>query len=208
MSIWKEVQKNGNEVRIDGTPFAVGQRVPMGLGSIELRYTQETGFHVVRFSQSGYIKYSLRLSRDGERYRLGPEYGHRIITPSEETDPIKRILREMDIPVSRLERTSEPTLKVDERWYDNRHCPIGLNTNQWIHDGHETDVSSEIREQSHGYFSGGGYDIFTIEGASYAIRIDSGRYMMNGCDWSRPGKIVVWPHCDANTLANALALIV
>ncbi len=207
MAKWIEVQKSGTVVKMaDGTPLAVGQQVSMGLGSIELRNTERVGLHIVRLSGSGHFKYSLKLSRDGN-YRLGPDRGHRVVTPSEETDPIKRILREMDIPVSNLIRATEPTLEVGERWYDNDHCPNGRPTKRWITDGRKTEVNSETREQPHGYFGGGGYDNSVIEGASYAVCVDSGRYM-NGCDWTRPGRIVVWMHCDQAKLANVLAPIV
>lgn len=206
MAKWTEIQKQGVEVRfVDGTPFAVGQQVSMGLGSIELRNTQKAGLHVVRLSGSGHFKYSLKLSRDGN-YRLGPDRGHRVVTPSEEADPIKRTLREMEIPVSNLVRATEPSLQIGERWYDNGHCPNGRPTNRWITDGRKTEVNSETREQPHGYFGGGGYNNSVIEGASYAVCVDSGRYM-NGCGWTRPGQIVVWSHCTPTALASALASI-
>ncbi len=121
-------------------------------------------------------------------------------------DPIKRILREMEIPVGSLQQATTPTLQIGERWYDNGHCPVGRDTHRWVHDGRETVVRSETTEQPHGYFSGGGYNASVVEGASYAVRIDSGRYT-NGAAWSRPSQIIVWPGYNPTALVGALASI-
>lgn len=206
MSIWKTIEKSGDVVTLEGgTPFSVGQKISMGLGSIELRNTPKAGLHVVRFSGSGHFTYSIRLTRDGQ-YRLGSGRGHRVVPSKEEADPIKRILRELDIPVSILERTDVAVLEVDERWYDNQCCPNGRNTHNWVTDNYrgKSMISSEVLEEAHGCFSGGGRCSITIEGVTYAIRVDSGRYM-GGSSWHRPGKVVVWPNCDPAKLGDALA---
>ncbi len=145
------------------------------------------------------------MTKSGSFEKMGNE--DRVVNANEETDPIKQILREMDIPMSKLVQATTPTLEVGERWYDNDHCPNGRPTNRWITDGRKTWVNSEMREQPHGYFRGGGSDSFVIEAAGYAVRVDHGRYL-NGCDWTRPSQIVVWSHCDPAKLADVLAPIV
>lgn len=203
MSRWVEITKDGDQVQFDdGRAFEIGQNVRLGLGSIELRKTAKAGLHLARFSGRGNFTYALRLNRDG-KYRIGAHRGHRVVSPSEETDPIKKILRELNIPVSILKPAAEPSLIVTERWYDNRHCPVGRGTSHWEHDGTESTISSEERETPHGYFQGGGENTISIERATYAICVSSGRYM-NGSGWSRPSRIIVWPGCDPGKLAEAL----
>lgn len=202
MAKWITITKSGADVRLkDGSRWTLGEKVNVGAGAFELRETKKAGLHVVRFSGRGNYRYHIKLGRDGQ-YRLGAHRGHRIVPATEEKDPIKRILREMDLPVSILQRATTPTLEVGERWYDNGHCPNGRNTNRWIHDGRRTEMSSEELEKPRGFFRGGGYDTAVIEDASYAVRFDKGR------GWSRPGAVVVWDKCDPTTLANALAPLV
>lgn len=199
MSTWIEVRKSGQNVEFENSdPFSVGQQVKMGLGSIELRDTKNAGLHIVRLSSGGNFTYSLRLTRDGS-YRLGPSRGHRVVLPSEETDPIKRILREMDIPVSKLTYANEPTLEVTERHYDNWHCPVGHLVNHWVTDGNASEVSVEVMERPQGYFLGGEFVTKSISGATYAISVSSGK------GWHGPEQIVVWPDCRPENLGDALA---
>jgi hypothetical protein len=124
-----------------------------------------------------------------------------------EKDPIAALLPLMEIPISALVRAETPDIQVEGRWYDNQHCPNGRDTYHWLHDGRETVVEEERLEQSSGYFGGGGRRSLRIEGATWAVRVDSGRHL-NGCEWTRPGRVVVWDQCDPTALANALAPVV
>lgn len=200
------VEYSNNTVTMSGEEMVVGQPVKLGLGKLELQKNERGKLQIARFSNSGQFQYAVKLNRDGQ-YRFGPRFGHYVKPSRKERDPIKRILRDMNIPVSNLEQITEATLEIGERWYDNSHCPNGRSTNKWIHDGRETSVNSEMLEQPHGYFGGGGCETSVIEGASYAICVDSGRHM-NGSSWTRPGQIVVWPNCEPKALAGALASII
>lgn len=192
-------------VTVGEKTYGVGESFSYGssMGSWKILDTPKKGFHIVRLSGSGGFKYAM-IPKISGAYMLGPDYGHRVMDPSEEADPIKRILRELGIPVSILELVTEPTLRVGSRWYDDAHCPNGRDTNRWIHDGKSSDYDSEDLEEAHGHFAGGGNNYCTIEGATYAVNINSGRHM-GGRSWSRPGKVMVWPNCDSVVLANALA---
>ncbi len=209
MSKWIEVQVKNQNVTFtnNGNTLPLWQSVSMGLGSIELRKTQKAGLHIARFSKNGNFTYSIRLKQDGT-YRLGPERGHRVIPPSEEKDPFKRILRMLDLPVNSIEWVEDPILRIRTRWYDNQHCPNGRDTTHWEHDGEVIEVNTEMIEQPSGnYFSGGGTIYEAIKNASYAISISGGRHL-NGCEWSRPSRVVVWKHCKPETLAEVLAPLV
>lgn len=204
MAHWMTIAKKGPEVFFkDGKIFNVGQRVGLGMGGVELHLTPKTGLHVVRFSGSGNVNYVLKLTRDGE-YRLGPSYGHRVKKASEETDPILRVLRVLGIPVTNFRRTSEPTLKISRRWYDNAHCPNGRPTYGWETDGQVEWGHPEEMEKPQGYFSGGGSQEGILSGATYAIRIGHSR-SMGGCDYNQVEEVIVWPSCEALVLYEALA---
>jgi len=199
VDVLKKTVTSGEKTYDVGETFSYGS----SMGKWKLLDTPKKGFHIVRLSSSGGFKYALVPKISG-KYMLGPDYGHRVMDPSEETDPIKRILRELGIPVSILQLASEPMLRVGSRWYDNAHCPNGRDTNSWIHDGKSSDYESDDLEGAHGHFAGGGNNYYTIEGATYAINIESGRHM-GGSTWSKPGSIVVWPSCNSAVLADALA---
>jgi hypothetical protein len=184
----------------------VGDSVKSGIGSIELRKTQRAGLHMVRLSGSGGFNYSLPLHRDGT-YRMGPSWGHRVKEATEESDPIKRVLREMGIPVSVLKKGEEQPLSVSSRWYDNHHCPNGRATTRWVTDGNTSEAREEILEQASGYFNGGGCYHYTISGATYAIQVSGGQVHSRSRE-DRPATIVVWPGCDPKKLGDALALII
>lgn len=107
MSKWIEVNVDDNQwVIIDGRPWRIGEEIACGMGSFVLRDTPKAGLHAVRLSGSKRFTYSVKLRRPG-RYRLGAEYGFRVKPPEEETDPIKRVLREMEIPLSHLSYRQE-----------------------------------------------------------------------------------------------------
>lgn len=186
----------------EGTALPMDTPIGMGVGSIELRNTPKMGLHIARFSGGGRFVYSLRLW-PGSRYRLGPDRGHRVVPPREEKDPIKRVLRELDIPVSRLVRTEAPTLEVGERWYDNHHCGVGRDTTEWVTDGQKTLLSTEQWEGAHGYFAGGGYDKYRLSEANYVLKVETSR-SMNGSDYRRVGQIIVWPTCSPDGLKQGI----
>lgn len=211
MARWITIEKSGNAVRFeDGTPFTVGQRVSMGLGSIELRDTKKAGLHVVRLSSNGHFSYSFKLKRDGQ-YRLGPNRGHRVVTAAEETDPIKRVLREMDIPVSKLCRM-EAGSALPISTYDcdiRRAYPSGTTTNWYLTDGKQTtEVTSSKDMTGVNQFCGPEVsEVGAITGATYAIETVR-RVHMNSCIGRYIGTVAVWPGCDPKNFADVLAPLV
>ncbi len=211
MACWITLKKEGNQVFFaDDTPFVVGQRVGMGLGKIELRNTPKAGLHVVRFSGSGHFSYSLKLTRDGE-YRLGPNRGHRVVTPSEETDPIKRVLREMEIPVSKLRRMNErEALPISTFSCDIwRAYPEGTTNNYYITDGREETKITSYKDMTpvNQHCGPEVHEAGYIANATYAIEVVK-RVHMNSSIGTYIGEVAVWPTCDPTILANALAPVV
>jgi len=182
-------------------PMPLGQRQPLGLGSVELRRTPKAGLHLVRFSSSGRFKFALPLHRDGV-YRVGAEYGHRVVPPSEEPDPIKRQLRLRGIPVSSLLRQSagEPLQVTRHRADIERACPAGSRRWWWETDG---DLAWEIVDQR---WTGWAYtddSVGEITSATWAIELIE-RVVTNGAIVGRIGRVVVWPDCDPDDLGAAL----
>lgn len=211
MAKYIDIQKStdGAVSIVDNKTFSVGQSVSMGLGSIELRNTKKAGLHIVRLSSNGHFKYSLRLTRDG-RYRLGPNGGYRVVPPEEEKDPIKRVLREMDIPMSKLQRMSkDEVLKISTYSCDiDRAYPDGTETNRWETDGKEDFEVTHTRDMTsvNQYCSPEIHAAGTIAGATYAVEIV--RHAHNQYIGKYVGDVAVWPGCDPKILANVLAPVI
>lgn len=195
MSIWMQVKVVAGHVFFEsGDEFVVGSSRKMGMGTIELRETRKAGLHVVRLSAQGRFTYALLLRKDGE-YRLGASRGHRVIPPAEEKDPIKRVLREFGVPVSKLRIADKSTLEVDDRWYDNSACPVGRKTHRWLTDGEMTQTAYIVLERPEGFFHGGGRTEYTISDATCAVCAGGGRIT----------DVVVWPGCEPGALADVIA---
>lgn len=207
MTQWTGLTVIGGKVSFSesGAEFAVNQRVPMGNGSIELRKTTKAGLHVVRFSGSDRFVFALRLGKDG-RYRLGADRGHYVVEASEETDPIKRVLREMEIPVSKLTVMREgEVLNISTFSCDiQRSYPVGTTTNRYETDGKEQSKPvSERRVPGSQYCAPEVHAEGKIGGATYAIEII--RRMHGGGVGIYVGRVIVWPGCDPVALADKIA---
>ena len=106
MSIRRKITKKGEQVFLEQEEWKIGEEFNMGCGSVELKKTKKAGLHVVRYSGSGNFTYVLKLHKDGD-YILGANYGHRKKSPEEEKEPIKRVLRELEIPLSVLTESDD-----------------------------------------------------------------------------------------------------
>lgn len=130
---------------------------------------------------------------------------HRYTRPEDEQDPILRVLREMGLGTSILQRMEEGQVVEDtEVFYDHSHCLSQRLSWHWETDGEK--VSGEYREtcEPHGFFGGGGESYFTITNATWAISYSYGRSMA-GSLGTNLQKICVWPGCKPEDLGNALA---
>ena len=115
------------------------------------------------------------------------------------------LLDEEKVPVGNRRVATSPTLEVEERRYDNTHCPRGKFTTHWLTDGHEVVVSEEQLEQPKGYFRGGGKRFLRIEGATFMVAVHAGKYR-NGVSYEgQLGQVVIWPNCDHAGLAKKIA---
>ena len=203
MSEIATITYDGNTVTFaDGTMWSIGETVPCGMGSLELRHTKRAGLHIVRLSGSGGFSYSVRLRQSGE-YRFGPSYGHRVKTPAEEKDPIRRVLRELDLGVKILMRETAESIFVSEHYADLfRAYPEGSTAWRWFTDG---DLSRVSEEQSWRSQHAQEIDrMVEITGATYAVRIED--RVMRGFNnvQTRIVEILVWEDCDPAVLRNAL----
>jgi hypothetical protein len=206
MAVWVTIEKRGGAVYFEGGEiFEMDIPYSMGFGSVELRNTKKAGLHVARFSGSGRFTYSLRLTKNSF-YRLGPDYGHRVIPPEEEKDPIKRVLREMKEPISKLIRMPEgEVLNISTFSKDIwRACPEGERTNSFTTDGHEeTEITGyNSLEDVNQYASPEVWRSGTISGATYAIDVVEQVHL--GGVYPHIETIYVWPNCDPVKLKEVL----
>jgi len=180
----------------DGEEWTVGTRRKLGLGEMELRETPRAGLHMVRFSAGGNFVYSLPLRREGI-YRLGASYGHRVRQPSEEQDPILRVLRERDIPVSCLRRQeSSAPLRAEAKITSIELAyPAGSCRWDWISDGDREIVAVDPEDP--------GRQEIEITQATWAIQLIE-RVALNGAIRRFVGSVIVWPDCDPAALAAGL----
>lgn len=197
--------KSGKVSMKDGNEIAVGQIIKVGLGSFELRKTQKAGLHMVRFSGNNNFIYTQSLNSDG-RYRLGAKYGFRVTEVEEEPDPIKKVLRTMDIPVSHLVVMKEGEIFSFSAFTCDiwRNYHEGTTTNRLETDGQqESQVTSSKRVPGNQYCGPEVHSEGQISGATWAIEIV--HRMHTGGVGSYVGRIVVWPGCNPVELANKLA---
>jgi hypothetical protein len=152
MSQWSTFKIDGETATINDRIISVGESVKSGLGSIEFRKTQKTGLHMVRLSGSGRFKYALPLSKDGT-YRMGPSWGHRVKDPVEEKNPLIRVCRELEIPISNVNIVMGKTLDGVEVTVGGSHCQHSTtDSNSWLDlhtDGNATNVTEPETVQSH-----------------------------------------------------------
>ena len=201
-----EVEKKGDQILVEGSPMRVGESRSMGIGRIFLR--AKGGFYyMVRVGGSGVTKYTIGLKRDGA-YRLGPDYGHRIRSPEEEIDPIRRVLRQKGISFSKVRwMGAGETLEVGEFSCDiDRAYKAGTSTRHWRTDGKVEVVEEDVKSFRHinQYCGPEVHGTIRISEATYAI--SSGNYVqMNGIVAARLWELAIWPGCDPVKLAETLS---
>ena len=213
MSKWQEVAEQDGGVRLagdnSGKVYMPGEKFSLGMGTIEVRDTTACGLHVARFSSSGKYSWS-QIIRPGERYRLGPDYGHRVKRAEEETDPILKVLRELDIPVSLVKKYSEgQVLGMTEFIRDVFRMNHPASGHSWKTDG-KIQYIGEDRIKSYKDINQHCADDVSREGIivdpTWAVEIGEYKAMAGGV-YERITKIVVWPSCKPEVLKEALISI-
>lgn len=186
-----------------GDTLKVGVAVRMGLGSIELRETKKAGLHIVRLSSSGRFVYALRLTQPGE-YRLGPSFGHRVKPVTEEKDPILRVLRRHNVPVSHLIRHDRPDqeLLVWTVIPDNSHNASWRPEKWVVSNGLEEVIESVQTRQPVGYSFGERTEKVRVSGATWALEY-SASYTCTNAVASAKTYVHVWPGCNPAELDKA-----
>lgn len=207
MSKWYEVEvKENGEVFFSGeiSPMAAGEFRPTGLGKIQLRNTKKAGLHIVRFSSGGNFVYSHRL-RPENKYRFGPRWAHRIKAVEEERDPIKKIFRLLDLPISLLRAPIGPELRVEEFHRDVDRFSHPASTNNFRTDGRREEYTDRVIKEYPGtHCSPDMESEYKIVGATWAIE-EVRKKAMNGGSRVTVSEVWVWPNCTPINLFNALA---
>jgi hypothetical protein len=177
-------------------PMRIGEEVPMGFGSIVLRDSPKKGLHIIRLSGEGHPRYTLRLRREG-KYRLGPDYGGRVISAAEERHPIKRVLRLLELGVHRLRLSGgEFLLTTHERCVFLPDGSERIYSRLIITDGEKDLCGSRQGGSTTQHF-------IRVTGASYAFACESVQNRTRGFRIFIP-QVWTWPHCDPAVLESTL----
>jgi hypothetical protein len=108
MRQWIEIKADEDSVRVkNNEKITIDQFIFSEDGSKwQLRNTPSCGLHICKFSKDNDYLYTVQL-KPGYTYKLGPSYGHRLITPEEEKDPVKRVLRKHNVSINRLKKLKD-----------------------------------------------------------------------------------------------------
>ncbi len=178
-------------------------RYASGIGYFKL---SEDGKTITRFSGSGRKSWSYTFKKPGE-YRVGPRYAHRVIKPEDEPDPIKKVLREEKVGLSKVRwMKKDEILESFEFFCDIRRAyPPGTSTRVWKTDGKVEVLHSEVKSMEHinQYCDPEVRCSVKITNATYAICV--GNYVqMNGVVVKRLWEVAIWPNCDPQQLKKIL----
>lgn len=186
MAIWMKVQKTGLALVDLNHGNSIGMEKISSTKDIPKRGSWGWNFYqignelfVARYAQSDRRTYIFRFTQDGE-YRLGPQYAHRVKTPAEEQDPIKKVLREFDFPQNLLVRVNTGEEYEWRPGYEN----MSLS-----HNGKESP-----RPEGFGKI---------ITGATWARERINWK-SLPGTWQSRVSKIIIWGDCDPQDLRLSL----
>jgi hypothetical protein len=176
-----------------------GQEYSIGVGCVVL---QLNPMRIVRYSSHGNKVYEIKLSRNGT-YRFGPSFGHYVKEASAEKDPILRVLRERNIPISVLKRIDGRPCTMTDYIYDNKHCPKGGRSDYTCTDGRARIINTIEDIPRSGFFNGAWFYEKVITDYSYILRFTEFK-SMTGTLVCQLSEVLAAPHCTAETLKEAL----
>ncbi|MCX6703801.1 MAG: hypothetical protein NTV02_03910 [Candidatus Zambryskibacteria bacterium] len=138
-------------VLMNGEEVKYAFHYPVGMGTFFFLRGEECP-SVVRFSRTGNQTYHLQMIKDGE-YILSSESGRRVKPASEEADPIRRVLRLCEVPLSNIKISSGMPLEITEE-KENLGCYLssGHANWEWATDGKKVMSEGESwRKSQHCY---------------------------------------------------------
>ena len=100
-----------------------------------IRNTPHAGLHAVTIDSDGEFLYKTSLCRPGTYY-LGPDYGYRKVLPEEEPCKLKRLLREVGLPIDLIEYMSpDLPLILNRTSLKSEEMPKGTRYTYFVTDG-------------------------------------------------------------------------
>lgn len=181
-----------------------GEEIPFGVGYLQV-FRSGGRISVRRLSGSRNVTYVMTLM-PGEAYRLGARYGHRLRKPSEERDAILRVLREENVPVSRLVRMEEGgKLEYVEHLRDVARFSSPARMTRWHSDGVAIRGEKEVLrryEHINPHCFPDSEETGIIQDATWAI-LETIRNAGTGII-REITRVHVWPGCDAEELRQAI----
>lgn len=182
-----------------------GEEVPFGVGYLQVLRSGGR-VSVRRLSGSRNVTYTVTLT-PGETYRLGARYGHRLRKASEERDPLLRVLREEEVPVSRLVRMEEgENLEYVEHLRDVSRFSSPASMTRWHSDGvAERGDKVVLRRYDHinPHCFPDSEEVGVIQDAHWAI-LETIATTLGGGLSRDITRVHVWPSCDAEELRQAI----
>lgn len=121
----------------------LGQSIPMGRGRLEYYKSEDGKLMLRRLSTNGNETWPPLALHVCGRYKVGSKFAHYVVGSEEETDPIKRILREMEIPIKTL-RPFEGSLELELSTSGPQTCEWHYSHHEaYFTDGQATDNMTE-----------------------------------------------------------------
>jgi hypothetical protein len=199
MSVYRKVTKakvNGQMVvrfadETGNEAMRLGDIVSMGQGTIQLRHNGQ--FEIIRRSKDGDVTYRIVLEREGD-YLLGPNHGLFLLPWREEQDPLKRLLRRLEIPFGHVSSMAKNSpLTIFEK--DGNHWDRFSWSSSFLTDGTKVLSGGEEAERQG-----------NIAAATYAVQVkECGGSSGDTHRRKFIGHIYLWPGCDLSVLASVLA---
>lgn len=182
-----------------------GEEMAFGVGYLQVSRSGGR-ISVRRLSGGRNVTYTMTLN-PGETYRLGARYGHRLRKPSEELDPLLRVLREEGVPVSRLVRMEEgENLEYVEHLRDVARFSSPASMTRWHSDGTAIRGEREVLrryEHINPHCFPDSEEVGVIQDATWAI-LETISTSLGGGLTRDIAKVHVWPDCDAEALRQAI----
>lgn len=183
-----------------------GEEMAFGVGYLQVYRNSGGRISVRRLSGSRSVTYTVTLT-PGETYRLGARYGHRLRKACEERDPLLRVLREEEVPVSRLVRMEEgENLEYVEHLRDVSRFSSPASMTRWHSDGMAIRGKREVLrryEHINPHCFPDSEEVGVIQDASWAI-LETIATQLGGGLSRDIARIHVWPSCDAEDLRQAI----
>jgi len=202
MAQWMDIQISNGQVLFNGKPVADGETFNLGLGSIRLFFPRDQVVQVVRYSNTGREKYRRNIYCNGN-WRIGADRIYRVIDPEEETDPFRKLLRQMKLPVAMLHHHEEgEKVHLQGKWvYLHCHVPNGVSS-FLMTDSQEPIQEGELLKKRNTFYKEQGWSA-VLSNTTYAVVLGE-KANSSGRIYRRVWELHVWGDPDITPVADLI----